>query len=219
MVQYDASARVPLIFASPALAPLGARVVAQPATLIDIFPTLLRMAGAPVPAFADGFDLSPFLKGAERDDARPPFVAFQNHDEDISSSWFAVMNGTHKLVVFGSGGLVAPQLFDLSADPGETTNLFNTSDAARAAQASLDAALRSIIDYPAVAQDVASYQLAQFKRWAASVPDWRKEIQSANVRWQAAFAAHSAEALAAVEAYLAQPSAVIRPCNGAVASL
>ena len=46
--------------------------------------------------------------------------------------------------------------------------------------------------------------------------DWRKEIQSPNIRWHDAFAAHSKEALAAVEAYLAQPAAVIRACNGAV---
>ena len=217
MVQYDASSRVPLIFASPALAPLGARTVTQPASLIDIFPTLLGLAGAPVPDFADGYDLAPFLAGAERDTARPPFVTLQNHDEDISMSWFAAVNGTHKYVVFGAGGLVPPQLFDLAADPSETANLFNTSDAAREAQASLDAALRSVIDYPAVAQDVAAYQLDQFRYWAANATtDWRKEIQSANVRWQAAFAAHKAEALAAVEAYLAQPAAVIRPCNGAL---
>ena len=217
MVPYDASARVPLIFASPALAPLGAKTVTQPATLIDIFPTLLGLAGAPVPDFADGFDLAPFLAGAERDAARPPFVAMQNHDEDLSSSWFAVANGTHKYIVYGAGGLVAPQLFDLVNDPSETTNLFNSSDAARAAQASLDAAQRTIIDYPSVAQDVADYQLEQLRWWAANgTTDWRKEIQSPNIRWHDAFAAHSKEALAAVEAYLAQPAAVIRACNGAV---
>jgi hypothetical protein len=73
MVPYDASARVPLLFASPALSsfasassgPLGggrishskARVVHAPVTLLDIFPTLLSMAAgsAAVPAFADGY--------------------------------------------------------------------------------------------------------------------------------------------------------------------
>ena len=29
---------------------------------------------------------------------RPSSVAFQNHDEDISMSWFAVCDGYHKLV-------------------------------------------------------------------------------------------------------------------------
>jgi arylsulfatase K len=217
MLPYDASARVPLVFASPALAGLGARTVAQPAQLLDIFPTLLDMAGAAVPSYADGYSLRPFLAGATNDPSRPQFVAFQNHDEDISASWFAVSNGTHKLVQYGSGAQVAPQLFNLTADGGEAVNLYNTSDAARAAEASLDAQLRSLIDYPAVGQAVADYQLALFKKWASLQTDWKKEIASANVRWQAAFAAHPAEALAAAEAFIAQsPPALIRPCNGAL---
>ena len=36
MVAYDGSSRVPLIFASPALAPLGAKTVTQPAQLLDV---------------------------------------------------------------------------------------------------------------------------------------------------------------------------------------
>ena len=111
------------------------------------------------------------------------------------------MNGTHKLVQYGPGGLVRPQLSDVVADPDELVNLHNASDAARAAEASLDAALRSDIDCPAVAQDVANYQLAQFRFWTNAMTDWRTEIASANVRWQAAFAAHHDLALAAVEAY------------------
>jgi hypothetical protein len=70
-----------------------------------------------------------------------------------------------------------------------------------------------------VAQEVAEYQLAQFQYWAAHTPDWRAEIASANVRWQPAFAAHSAAALAAAEAYLAQEKASIRRCDGRLASL
>ena len=220
MLPYDASARVPLVFASPALAPLGARVVSQPAQLLDIFPTLLGMAGVAVPAYADGFSLEPFLAGNSSDPTRPQAVAFQNHDEDISASWFAVCNGTHKLVQYGTGAQVAPQLFDLVGDPDELVNLFNTSAAARAAEAALGAQLRALINYPQVGQDVADYQLALFQKWASLQADWKTEIQSANVRWQAAFAAHPKEALAAAEAYIAQsPPAKLRPCNGNLVNL
>jgi hypothetical protein len=34
-------------------------------------------------------------------------------------SWFAVVNGSHKLVQYGTGLQVPPQLFDLESDPGE----------------------------------------------------------------------------------------------------
>jgi arylsulfatase K len=215
MLPYDASARVPLVFMSPSLAPLGAHTVAQPAQLLDIFPTLLGLAGAPVPGYADGYSLAPFLAGAASDPSRPQFVASQNADEDISSAWFSVMNGTHKLVQYGTGAQVAPQLFDLEKDAAEAVNLFNTSDAARAAEAALDAQLRSLINYPVVGQAIADYQLALFTKWAALQTDWKKEIASGNVRWQQAFAAHPAKALAAAEAFLAQtPPASVRPCNG-----
>jgi choline-sulfatase len=221
MVPYEGSSHVPLIFASPALAPLGSKIVTQPTQLLDIFPTLLSMAGLPVPDYADGFDLSPyFAPGVERDAARPPFVVVQNADTDQSMAWFAVVNGSHKLVQYGTGAQVAPQLFDLVADPGELTNLHNSSDAARAAEAALDASLRSVIDYPAVAQEIADYQLAQFRYWAANgTKDWRSAIVAASTRWQAAFEAHFNESIAAVEAYMAQPGAAeIVPCDGRLAA-
>ena len=48
MVPYDASSRVPLIVASPALVG-GEHVVSQPTSLLDIFPTILRLANLSVP--------------------------------------------------------------------------------------------------------------------------------------------------------------------------
>jgi arylsulfatase A-like enzyme len=223
MVAYDGSSRVPLVLASPALAGLGAKTVSQPAQLLDIFPTLLGMAGIPVPEYADGFDLAPFLfAGVERDAARPPFVVVQNADTDQSMAWFAVVNGTHKLVQYGTGSQVAPQLFDLEADPGELRNLHNESDAARAAEASLDAQLRSVINYPSVAQDIANYELAQFRYWANHTHDWRADIVGPSIRWQRAFEDNYALAMAAAEAYLAQSGggdAEIVPCDGRLSNL
>ena len=140
-------------------------------------------------------------------------------DTDQSMSWFAVVNGSHKLVQYGTGLEVPPQLFDLCADPGEMTNLFNTSDAARAAEAALDAALRTVVDYPAVAQDIAEYQLAQFRYWTNVTHDWRTVLNSSQMRWQEPYNAHSAIALAAAETYLAQAGpATIVPCDGRLAA-
>jgi hypothetical protein len=38
-------------------------------------------------------------------------------------SWFAVTDGTYKLVQYGTGSEVPPQLFNLSADPREMVNM------------------------------------------------------------------------------------------------
>lgn len=117
-----------------------------------------------MPAYADGFDLAPFLRGALTDPTRPSTVAFQNHDEDIlmvmiageacllsppnpsflpPQSWFGVTDGTFKLVQYGTGAEVQPQLFNLSA--GQYSGVFdttqecsNTSDGTRTIQTPLN---------------------------------------------------------------------------------
>ena len=136
-------------------------------------------------------------------------------------SWFAVVNGTHKYVVYGTGDEgVIPQLFDLVGDPDETTNMFNTSDAARAGAAALDQLLRTQIDYPSVARDVALYQKQQFEWWAVNgTDDWEKEISGPALRWSASWAAHPAKALAAVKAWRANATIAIRPCDGRITNL
>jgi len=226
MVPYDASARIPMMISSPSIT--GSRVVSQPVTLIDVFPTVLTLGRVPVPSYADGYDLSPFFMSSTSQlsdhqglsspstKSRPPFVSFQNHDEDLAMSWFAVTNGTFKLVQYGSGKEVPPMLFDIENDPKEQVNL--------AAQYPedvilLNSALLSQIDYPSVAADVADYQLRQFKWWVNNTADWEKEIQSDNIRWAAAFAAHKQEAMKAVNEYLQQDSATITPCDGRTTNL
>ena len=174
----------------------------------------MAAAGLPVPPYADGYDLAPFLKGASSDPTRPPIVVSQNHDEDISMSWFLASNGTHKLVQYGTGREVPPQLFNTAADPDELVNL---APAHPEAVAQLDAALRSVIDYPAVAMDVALYQKQQLRYWVNETgKGW--EAQIAKQRWQGAWEEAPDRALAAVKAYLADDSVALLPCNGALAN-
>jgi arylsulfatase A-like enzyme len=210
MVPYDASSRVPLVWAHASLG--AARVIAQPAQLLDIFPTVLAAANVPVPAYADGHDLAPFLKGASTDPTRPPFVISQNHDEDISMSWFLVANATHKLVQYGTGKEVPPQLFDTATDPDEMVNL---APAHPDDVAALDAQMRTLIDYPSVALDVALYQQQQLRFWVnATGAGWEKEM--AAQRWAAAWAQAPERALAAVKTFLNAESVALQPCNGAL---
>ena len=211
MVPYDASSRIPLAFAWTGIS--GARSITQPAQLLDIFPTLLSLAQQPVPSYADGFDLTPYLKGASNDPSRPLFVAIQNHDEDISSSWFAVCNGTHKYVVYGDGQQVPPQLFNLIDDGVEMVNLAPSSPADVAL---LDTALLSLINYPAVAMEVATYQKAQLRYWQANSADWKKE--AASLRWSPGWSAYPQLSLDALESYLKNDTIAILPCNGALAA-
>jgi len=60
---WDESILVPLIIRYPAIQK-GARIVSTPFNVVDLMPTLLRLAHAPIPPSVEGNDLSHLLTGA-----------------------------------------------------------------------------------------------------------------------------------------------------------
>ena len=67
---FEGACRVPLIVAGPEIA--NGVAAAEHVSLLDVFPTLLDLAGLDVPADADGHSLAPLLAG-DRDPARRVF--------------------------------------------------------------------------------------------------------------------------------------------------
>jgi arylsulfatase A-like enzyme len=126
---------VPFIARWPGRIPRGA-VGQLPAMTIDLLPTLARLAGAPLPERAlDGRDIWPLLTN-ERN-ARPPHEALYFY---WGTELHAIRSGRWKLHLphpyqsleqagrDGSPGKYVRKqidlsLFDLEADPGETTNV------------------------------------------------------------------------------------------------
>lgn len=125
-VGFEGSARVPLII-SPAPSDTQAirgAVVDEVVELRDIMPTLLDLAGVPIPESCDGKSLSRFLR-------QQPEAPEENHEP-----WRTWLHGEH--VYFGQSlqwvtdGHVkylwasewgTEELFDLDADPNEMHNL------------------------------------------------------------------------------------------------
>ena len=132
---FDGGVRTPILVSWPGR--IKPAVMVEAASAVDILPTLLKLAGAPVPAGGDGLDLL--------DDAAlraRPFVAGQNSTHDIldlarpaaSLRYRWLVAGDLKLIV--SSGLKTgttqhgsadatepPRLFDLKADPHERRDL------------------------------------------------------------------------------------------------
>lgn len=117
---FEGGIRVPGIFSWPGHIPAG-QVIGAPCAAIDVFPTVLRLAGGDPEAYAlDGRDILPVLtEGADS----PHEELFWEMEGQT-----AVRRGRYKLVL--NGQLVEtepPQeavfLSDLSEDPGETVNL------------------------------------------------------------------------------------------------
>ncbi|MYC94392.1 MAG: sulfatase-like hydrolase/transferase [Caldilineaceae bacterium SB0661_bin_32] len=112
---YESSVRVPLIVKGPRLE-AGARVNAN-VSLVDIMPTLLDLAGTPIPGGLRGRSLLPALRGAALPD---DLVVAEYHAQGMLSAGYMAKKGNLKYNYYVD---LPPQLFDLAADPNEFVNL------------------------------------------------------------------------------------------------
>lgn len=137
---FEGGVRVPLAVRWPG-GIAGGRKVAAPVSLMDLFPTLAKLAGATLPAdrVCDGRDLSPYFAAGGSDEARTIyhyfgyqaqairegkwklFIKVDKRPEPVPKSlWYQhqprVFENQHRL-------LAEPQLYDLEADIGETKDI------------------------------------------------------------------------------------------------
>jgi arylsulfatase A-like enzyme len=108
---WDRSTRVPLIFAGPGITP-GQRC-ARPAELLDIYPTLVELAGLPPRPGLEGLSLAPQLRDAQAPRDRPAITTHgQNNHGVRSERW--------RYIRYADG---SQELYDMVNDPNEWTNL------------------------------------------------------------------------------------------------
>lgn len=119
---YEENVRIPLIVRCPGRVPAG-RVVEQPVSLIDLMPTLLELAGAPVPAGLDAHSLLPALTGAAPPADRP-IVSECDGSAALSTGVVRALRVGNDKLIESSVPVHSPlELFDLAADPGEQRDL------------------------------------------------------------------------------------------------
>jgi choline-sulfatase len=115
---YDATLRVPLIVSWPGhLA--GGRRVSTPVRSIDLAPTLLDLADVPPLPHAQGRTLAPLARGGGSDAAPPAYA--ETYFPLLYMNWAplrSIQDGAWKFI-----DAPAPELYDLSADAAEQTNL------------------------------------------------------------------------------------------------
>ena len=120
---YDATTHVPLIIKLPATAAAGTVVKAQVRTT-DILPTVLDLLGIQSPAKFDGESLKTYWTAKNADD-RP---AFGETDYPLRFGWAplrSVRSEGFKLIK-----APRPELYNLSSDPGELHNSYDSNAAA-----------------------------------------------------------------------------------------
>ena len=114
MSLWDRSTRVPLIITGPDIAPSKTNA---PVGLIDLYPTILDLAGLPANPANAGESLMPFLKG--QDVKREPVTSVYGKDN------FAVIGERYRYIRYANGD---EELYDLFNDPNEWTNLASNSE-------------------------------------------------------------------------------------------
>jgi arylsulfatase A-like enzyme len=142
---YEHSARVPLVLRGPGV-PSGRRSDAL-CYLMDVLPTVLGLAGLPVPDQVEGTSLTPVL-GGERTGVRDSiFCAYRDLQR-------MVRDDRYKLIRYDVEGRQRVQLFDLVEDPWERTDLAGEASAAsiRARMEALLEGWRSRTDDPTLSR-------------------------------------------------------------------
>lgn len=113
---YEGGIRVPMIVRWPGRVPEG-QVSSEPWSFADVAPTLLELAGLPVPAGFDGRSVLPVLTGTVASlGERPLYWEIPNdrlHQAVRLGPWKAVRAGLDQPL----------ELYDLAADPTESTDV------------------------------------------------------------------------------------------------
>jgi arylsulfatase A-like enzyme len=137
---YQTNLRIPLVLRWPRGLPAGRRVSAM-VDSIDVLPTLCELMGLELPEIPtadaeyhriDGTSLVPLVRGEVE---RVRELSFAESGPSLAvqdAGWKLVVSKDCLELAPGDAGWEkadrAPQLYDLAADPGETTNLFGGDD-------------------------------------------------------------------------------------------
>ena len=112
---WEKSTRVPLVLVAPGATSAGT-VVQSPVSLLDLYPTLLELAGLPPKPGLDGASLVPLLKNPRQRRSVSMTYLRGNH---------AVRSNRWRYIRYADG---SEELYDHSSDPHEFTNLARTGD-------------------------------------------------------------------------------------------
>lgn len=145
LTMHEESVRVPAFARGPGIA-RGKRSQALVSSL-DLYPTLLALAGAEIPEWAMGKDLTPLFSNPEAT-VRKTIFAEAIGVGRLQEGHRMAFDGRHKLVLTGTNELY---LFDHESDPTERVNQFNNpkfKDIAQRLQSDLAEWMQAIGDRP-----------------------------------------------------------------------
>jgi arylsulfatase A-like enzyme/tetratricopeptide (TPR) repeat protein len=121
---YDYAQRVPFVVATPLDALRGVRVDAQ-VSAVDVFPTVLALSGIDLPGDIHGRSLLPVM--FDPSSAAESYAYGESMTPNLQYGWSSLhflRSPRYKLIK-----APRPELYDLAADPGEATNVYESQKA------------------------------------------------------------------------------------------
>lgn len=115
---YDSLIRVPLVLSMPGRLPQGHRI-ANPAALVDVFPTIAELVGVDPPTDPSGVSLVPVIRG----DAPARLIVAETYRPESPTDKRALVDGGSKYIRSATDERSWEELYDLRSDPGEVENL------------------------------------------------------------------------------------------------
>jgi len=122
---YDTTLLVPLILKPPAPAGVASRRIDKPVRSIDVAPTILQVAGVPVPSNMQGISLMALVQGKSDVVTSREAYAESYYPNEFGWSALRCLRGERFKYIEAP----KPELYDLVHDPGEIHNLFSGSRA------------------------------------------------------------------------------------------
>lgn len=113
---YEGSAGVPLIVKGPGLP--GGNRIDHPVTLVDMYPTILDMAGLEIEPDCSGTSWMPLIRGETHE--RPDYAFSEFHGNFFRQDWYMLVQGHYKYTYYVKE---RPSLFNLNEDPEENHDL------------------------------------------------------------------------------------------------
>ena len=139
---FERSARAPLVVAAPRVAAEGKRSP-RAVEFVDIYPTLVDLAGVSAPAGLQGRSLVPLLKNPRARWDRPALTQVRRGGPTDRFMGYSVRMGKWRYTEW-DGGKRGAELYDEEADPGERHNLA-ADPKQRKTVAKLQRVLRSMV--------------------------------------------------------------------------
>ena len=174
---YEPSLRVPMMVRGPGIG-AGRRITA-PVSLVDVYPTVMELAGLAPDREFEGQSLVPAATGAAGEADLAGEVFGEYHANDVPCGAFMVRTERWKYVAYpGYPG----QLFDLENDPEE---LHNRVESEPEVAARLHARIENYADIGAVDRKAREEDREGFRSWREEVPpdEYRKQMANLFGEW------------------------------------